>query len=296
LKRLEGQPAAHEAAARKFLDRLRAWIRNVDPGPEFKKDLRRSLDEHFGPQDGSYGVFVRSDTNVEDLPGFTGAGLNLTLFNVVGYQNVLDAIREVWGSPFTERSFSWRQDKMEQPEFVFPAVVIQLAFPSEKSGVLVTADVDNGSMEYATVAVSEGVGGAVDGQAAESLRIHLKSGRVEYLAQASAPRRTALSARGGMDRIPASGTDAVLKPGEIDQLIRFSRSVPQRFPGIRGETGEPVPADVEFAFKDGRLTLLQMRPFVESKGARSSRYLAGLDASLRQQGQKQVRLDQAPKD
>jgi hypothetical protein len=162
--------------------------------------------------------------------------------------------------------------------------------------VLVTADVDSGSMEYATVAVSEGVGGAVDGQAAESLRIHLKSGRVEFLAQATAPRRNALSARGGIDRVPASGTEALLTPSEIDQLVRFSRSVPQRFPGIRGETGEPVPADVEFAFKGGRLTLLQMRPFVESKGARSSSYLAGLDASLRQQGKKQVRLDQAPKD
>jgi hypothetical protein len=53
-------------------------------------------------------------------------------------------------------------------------------------------------------------------------------------------------------------------------------------------------ADVEFAFKDGRLTLLQMRPFVESKGARSSRYLAELDAALREKARKQIRLDQAP--
>ena len=295
LARLEGQPAAHEAAVRQFLERLRAWIQNVDPGAGFESNLRRSLDEHFGA-DGGYGVFVRSDTNVEDLPGFTGAGLNLTVANVVGYQNVLDAIRQVWASPFTERAFGWRQDKMEQPEYVFPAVVIQLAFPSEKSGVMVTADVDSGSMEYATVAVNEGVGGAVDGQAAESLRIHLKSGRVDFLAQATAPRRPVLSERGGVDRIPASGADAVLTPREIDQLVRLARSVPQRFPGVRGETGQPVPADIEFAFKDGHLTLLQMRPFVESKGARSSRYLAELDASLRQKGQKHVRLDQAPKD
>ena len=37
------------------------------------------------------GVFIRSDTNVEDLPGFTGAGLNLTLFNIVGFDNVVKA-------------------------------------------------------------------------------------------------------------------------------------------------------------------------------------------------------------
>ena len=50
------------------------------------------------------GVFVRSDTNVEDLPGFTGAGLNKTIPNVVGYDAILQAIREVWASPFSDRA------------------------------------------------------------------------------------------------------------------------------------------------------------------------------------------------
>ncbi|NNL65789.1 MAG: phosphoenolpyruvate synthase, partial [Myxococcales bacterium] len=292
---LEGQPARQDEAVRRFLSRLRAWIHAADPGDAFRAELRRALDEHFGA-DGSYGVFVRSDTNVEDLPGFTGAGLNLTVPNVVGYENVLEAINLVWASPFTERAYGWRQDKMEQPEFVFPAVVVQLGFPSEKSGVMVTADVDSGSLDYITVAVNEGVGGAVDGQAAESLRIHTRSGQVQFLAQATAPRRAVLSASGGVDRIRASGTEAVLEPKEIDQIVRFARSVPRRFPSLRDENGQPMAADVEFAFKDGRLTLLQMRPFVESKGAKSSRYLAELDARLSQKGQKKIRLDQSPKD
>lgn len=292
---LEDQPANQAEAVRGFLSRLRSWIHEADPGDAFRAELRRSLDSHFGA-DGSYGVFVRSDTNVEDLPGFTGAGLNLTVPNVVGYQNILDAIGLVWASPFTERAYGWRQDKMEQPEFVFPAVVVQLGFPSEKSGVMVTADVDSGSLDFITVAVNEGVGGAVDGQAAESLLIHSRSGEVQFLAQATAPRRAALSPNGGVERPRASGTDAVLKPKEIDQIVRFARSVPKRFPSLRDENGQPVAADVEFAFKDGRLTLLQMRPFVESKGAKSSRYLAELDARLSQKGKKKIRLDQAPKD
>ena len=57
---------------------------------------RRSSDADFNG-----GVFVRSDTNVEDLPGFTGAGLNLTVFNVVGFDNIVKAISEVWASPYT---------------------------------------------------------------------------------------------------------------------------------------------------------------------------------------------------
>jgi len=68
--------------------------------PAFVSELKQAMDSEFGT-DGSYGVFVRSDTNVEDLPGFTGAGLNLTVPNVVGFENVLQSIRRVWASPFT---------------------------------------------------------------------------------------------------------------------------------------------------------------------------------------------------
>jgi hypothetical protein len=295
IAKLDDHPAKQAEAVHGFLARLRDWIHGVDPGDAFRAQLVQQLDRHFG-KDGSYGVFVRSDTNVEDLPGFTGAGLNLTVPNVVGTSNVLEAIRLVWASPFTERAYGWRQDKMEQPEYVFPAVVVQLAFPSEKSGVMVTADVDSGSLDYATVAVNEGVGGAVDGQAAESLQIDLRTGKTRFLAQATAPRRAVLDPAGGVSRVPASGADAVLAPREIDQLVRFARDVPKRFPALRDEKGQPVAADVEFAFKDGRLTLLQMRPFVESKGAKSSRYLAELDADLRQKGNRQIRLDRAPAD
>jgi phosphoenolpyruvate synthase/pyruvate phosphate dikinase len=61
--------------------------------------LRAALKETFGA-DNPPSVIVRSDTNVEDLAGFTGAGLNLTLPNVVGYENLLHSIAEVWASPW----------------------------------------------------------------------------------------------------------------------------------------------------------------------------------------------------
>jgi hypothetical protein len=46
--------------------------------------LRAALRRTFGRND-VLGLFVRSDTNVEDLAGFTGAELNLTLPNVIGF-------------------------------------------------------------------------------------------------------------------------------------------------------------------------------------------------------------------
>jgi hypothetical protein len=291
--RASGDPVRQQRMVSVFLARLRDWILNVDTGPAFRDRLRAMLKASFGP-DGSYGVFVRSDTNVEDLPGFTGAGLNLTVPNVVGFEAVLRAIHAVWASPFEERAYGWRQSHMTDPEYVFPAVVIQLAFPAEKSGVMVTADVEGGEPGWITVAVSEGPGGGVEGQSTESLRIDTNTGEVRFLAQATEPDRPVLRPAGGVARVPASGAEAVLQPGEIDQLVAFARRVHERFPSLRDENGRPVPADVEFAFRDGRLALLQLRPFVESARAQGSAYLARLDAGLRERGRTPIALDAVP--
>ena len=80
------------------------------------------------------------------------------------------AIARVWASPFSERAFRWRQAYMESPEHVYVSVLLLKSVPVEKSGVLVTADVDTGRPEWLTIAVSEGVGGAVAGQTAEERR------------------------------------------------------------------------------------------------------------------------------
>ncbi len=45
----------------------------------------------------------------------------------------------------------------------------------------------------------------------------------------------------------------------------------------RGEGDRPAPADIEFGFRDGRLALFQIRPFVESMRARRSGYLIDMD-------------------
>ena len=75
-RKLEALPAgSREAEA--FAESLRAEIysivRNTDPGPQFRERLRAAMIREFGAG-WNGGVFVRSDTNVEDLPGFTGAG------------------------------------------------------------------------------------------------------------------------------------------------------------------------------------------------------------------------------
>ena len=100
-------------------------------------------------------MFVRSDTNVEDLPGFTGAGLNLTLPNVVGFDKLVKALSAVWASPYTARAWAWRQAHMRGPEHVYPAVLLMQTVPSAKSGVMISQDVDTGDRETLSVAGSK---------------------------------------------------------------------------------------------------------------------------------------------
>ena len=240
------------------------------------------------------GVFVRSDTNVEDLPGFTGAGLNLTLFNVVGLDNIVKGISQVWASPYTQRAWAWRQAHMKGPEHVYPAVLLLQTVPADISGVMITQDVTSGDTGVLSVAVNEGVGGAVDGQAAESVRIDRATGNVRLMASATAPRRLVPLATGGVARRPTSGAETLLRTDEVRQLIALADEIPRQFPQL-GEDGKPVAADVEFAFVAGQLWLLQIRPFNESKEARGAAYLRQMDRALDANRKRVVDLREVPR-
>ena len=293
IDRLKNSPARQEQATRGFLKKMRDWIVQAEPGQDFRNRLYAAMNKTFGP-DGTYGVFVRSDTNVEDLPGFTGAGLNLTEANVVGFENVLAAIRRVWASPFSERAYRWRQAYMDHPEHVYVSVLLMQSVPAEKSGVMVTADVDTGQRDWLTIAVNEGVGGAVSGQTAEELRIHTPTGYVRLMYHASEPYKRVLLGDGGMSKISASGAENVLTPKEIDILVDFAAAVPQRFPRLLDAAGQPVPADIEFGFYREKLVLFQIRPFLESAWARQNLFLNSLDQGLQQAYPAGVDLDAIP--
>ncbi len=279
--------------AREMLARLREWITTTDPGEAFRTRLRQALEEQFGRSD-TPGVFVRSDTNVEDLPGFTGAGLNRTVANVVGFESIVDAIQAVWASPFAERAYAWRQAHMPDPEHVYPAVLLQQTVPADKSGVMVTTDMQTGDRDWLTIAANEGVGGVVDGQSAEELRVHRRSGEVRLLAQATAPARSEPVPGGGMRRVPASAPEELLTPTEIDQLRRLANDVEARFP-LPANNGTPPPVDIEFGFVDSRLVLFQIRPLVENRQARRNLYLIELDRAQESPDGGMIDLDSPPR-
>ncbi len=286
MRALEGAELANSQSV--FLNELSNWFSTVELDPEFVNDLRQKMRSEFG-EEGSYGVFVRSDTNVEDLPGFTGAGLNLTVPHVVGFEAVLKAIRDVWASPFSARAFGWRQARMDKPEHVYTAILLHKSVASEKSGVLVTTDIFDGQDNKLSVVLNEGVSGGVEGLSAESVRIDRSSAETDLLASATADRKQILLDEGGSELVPASGISRQLNEKNIRDLIAFSDQVGGWF----SDDPNGV-ADVEFGFKDGEFVLFQIRPLVESAVGSSDPRLVEMDRALSQYASTSVNLDQAP--
>ena len=263
---------------------IRYSLRNNPLSTRLKAAIRDGLAENGllrkDDPSRSVGVFVRSDTNVEDQDNFNGAGLNLTIFNLDSLDDIYAGLKEVWASPFTFRSFSWRQTVIDQPLWVLPSVVILESIPSEKSGVLVTADIDTGESGKILIATSEGVGGAVDGTPTETL-LWSPDG-VELQRIFRSPWRKMLTAGGGSEVQPSTGKDHVLTPAELDALVAAALKIEKELEPATDANGKPRPWDIEFGFSGGKLWLFQVRPFVGNEELKNIPALAALDAGSKQ--------------
>jgi hypothetical protein len=138
------------------------------------------------------------------------------------------------------------------------------------------------------------VGGVVSGQTAEELRINIQNGNVRLMAHATEPYKRVLLREGGITKVRASGSEAVLNEIEIKLLMEFAGKAPRRFPSLRESQGRAVPADIEFGFYQNRLMLFQIRPFLESVRARKNLLLNSLDNRLIQNHYKVVNLNDIP--
>ncbi len=252
-----------------------------------RERLGAMMDTLFAPV-GDYGVFVRSDTNVEDLPGFTGAGLNRTVANLVDREKLFAAIPLVWSSPYTERAMAWRSGILERPEEVYASVLLMKSVPADKSGVLVTADLATRGRGL-TVATAWGVGGAVDGEAAETLVLR-DDGSTDLIGEAKAPYRRSLAKGGGVEWVPAEAGQ-VLTAEERAEVRRLAAEAVRKLEPARSASGDALPWDIEFGFVGGRLTLFQVRPLVERGQLLADRVVAGLTADARRQPPATVELD-----
>jgi phosphoenolpyruvate synthase/pyruvate phosphate dikinase len=274
------------------MDIMRYSIRQAPLSPDLREAIRKGLEADglmTGP-DQTKGCFVRSDTNVEDLDNFNGAGLNLTVFNRKSLNDIYEGLKEVWASPFTFRSFSWRQTLIDDPLWVLTSVVILEAIPSDKSGVLVTADPISGEPGRMLVATSEGVGGAVDGTSAETVLWSPQG--VELISLFKSPWRNQLQPGGGSAIVPASGSDTVLAPDEVKQIVSAGQKITETFTPVKDASGKAKPWDIEFGFAGNKLWLFQCRPFLGNDQLKNIPALAPLEWATTEKGTDVLSLEE----
>lgn len=248
------------------LAQIRDGITNVKVSNELAQSLKLMMAKEFG-EPGSYGIFIRSDTNVEDLPQFTGAGLSKTVANVAGLENQINNIPEVWASVLSPRAIAWRSNLLSNPQEIYASVLLMKSVASEKSGVIITSNVVAPEQAGLTVSTAWGVGGAVSGEAAESL-VLLPSSESILISEAKTPYRRELLKAGGMGWTPAN-SGKVLTASDIAQLKELVAEVNKKYQPVFDETGKQRPWDIEFGFVDDQLTLFQIRPLVEKNSRRA---------------------------
>ncbi|TVZ51299.1 PEP/pyruvate-binding domain-containing protein [Dokdonia sp. Hel_I_53] len=259
------------------LERLRGAIKTMTLKPSFVQNLRKDFRTVFKSSLGQTPVFLRSDTNMEDLEEFTGAGLNLTLFNILDEDKILNGIKDVWASPYTERSFKWRQQYLSNPENVFPSILIIPSVDVDYSGVMITKGINMGTDEDLTIAFSRGAGGAVDGQAAETRLVTTTGDRL--LSPARQADYIRLPSKGGVAKKIATFDKQILNTKNIEDIRKIAEAIRTRLPEMTGSDYDGA-YDVELGFENNKLWLFQIRPFVENKTAKTSEYLESISPKI----------------
>ena len=234
-----------------------AALRAAFGAVEIPGELRTAiLDAHTGLGGGP--VAVRSSATAEDLSGAAFAGQQDTYLNVLGAEALLDAVRRCWGSLWTERAIAYRAARDIDPAGVGIAVVVQRMVPAAFAGVLFTADPVSGDRESVVIDAGRGLGEAVvsglvtpdhyvlDGTGRVRER---RRGRHEVVVRGVAG--GGVEHRAGTEPGSTGPAPEELPDATLAELARLGRATAAHF-------GRPQ--DVEWAWADGCLWLVQARP------------------------------------
>jgi pyruvate,water dikinase len=203
-------------------DAAQAHVHEARPPGQALDDAYRKLGEGL--------VAVRSSACAEDSETASYAGQQETFLNVFGAAEVRRRIVECWVSFFSERALFYRARKGSLDDLRM-AVVVQQMVEARKSGVLFTVDPVQRRRDQMLVEAIFGLGEqVVSGHETPD----------HYIID-----RDGLTKR---ERLVHGG---VLEPEELALLAKLGQRLEECLGG---------PQDVEWAFADGGLYLLQSRP------------------------------------
>ncbi len=143
---------------------IRRWIVET-PFPPALDDAIKNAFAQMEAQSGGGGisVAVRSSATAEDLPDASFAGQQETFLNIVGVDNVLHAMKEVFASLYNDRAISYRVHKGFTHAEVALSAGVQRMVRSDTgaAGVMFTLDTESGFRDVVFITSSYGLGESV---------------------------------------------------------------------------------------------------------------------------------------
>lgn len=242
---LASNTAAREAA----LFFLRTQMMQTEVDTQFARALNRRVVEIFA----SNKIRLRSSTNTEDLPTFSGAGLYESV-SAYGDKEPLasDRIRQVWASVWAYTAFEEREYWNIDHLAVRMGCAVNPAYTEERAnGVLITRNLADPKTPGMYVNVQKGevsVTNPTAGALPEVFSIITAPQGIQVARQ----RYSSLSP----DR-------ALLSDAEILALYRASTQVAAHFTELYGSFPDALPLDLEFKFhgQQRQLIIKQVRPY-----------------------------------
>jgi pyruvate,water dikinase len=140
---------------------IRQWILDTPLPDNLMQAVKSAWEEMCDGKDIS--VAVRSSATAEDLPDASFAGQQETFLNVQGFDNMIDAMHQVFASLFNDRAISYRVHQGFNHSEVALSAGIQTMVRSDvgASGVMFTLDTETGFRDAVFITSSWGLGETV---------------------------------------------------------------------------------------------------------------------------------------
>jgi len=143
--------------------KVRKWILDSSFSGDFNSAIEKSYEELIKNSAKGTTFAVRSSATAEDLPDASFAGQQESFLNILGIENIKQAIKEVFASLYNDRAISYRVHK----DFVHSEVAISAGIQQMvrsdlgSSGVMFTIDTESGFKDVVFITASYGLGETV---------------------------------------------------------------------------------------------------------------------------------------
>jgi pyruvate,water dikinase len=142
---------------------IREWIVQTPFQPRLQEQINTFYQQLVADSVGEMSFAVRSSATAEDLPDASFAGQQETFLNVVGIENVLEAMKHVFASLYNDRAISYRVHKGFTHAEVALSAGVQRMVRSDlgAAGVMFTLDTESGFRDVVFITSSYGLGETV---------------------------------------------------------------------------------------------------------------------------------------